>query len=95
MDSEEVFVTISFSTSALPSFLALLGGGRGGSGTGCCLGGTGEVVTMVLLEAGKLLQIGEVWTCDVIVTLGGEEIVTFGLQGLHNGEIAFASVVRG
>jgi hypothetical protein len=30
----------------------------------------------------------------VIVTLGGDEMVTFG-AGLHNGDIALASVVRG
>lgn len=54
----------------------------------------GFVVIGGLVAAGKLTVDAEVCGCEVIVTLGGEDMVTFG-AGLHNGDIALASVLRG
>lgn len=79
-------LTSSLSFSILPSLRDLPGR--------CCCCSTIFTDTGVVVVELKLLQIVDVCGWEVIVTFGGEEIVTLG-AGLHSGDIALASVVRG
>lgn len=54
--------------------------------------GLSPLLHVEILETAGLFAEKQGW--DVIVTFGGEEIVTFGV-GIHSGEIAFTSLFRG